>query len=1238
MQKIVDILNPKNILIDNRSTKDLVNYINNLSNAINYYNSENRVDDVFASMINTNESFLVAQIASFDLKKISSKRLILIKEFDNARSIKEKNQIFINYISLLESLFILIDDWFEKARKNNYASINNGIEEILEKSIKLDVCKLLYDYNNLLNNLYVKEIINEKRIFTEKKFKSIIWKYKTNKKITEGSEISNKKEEIILISYKKTELILNSIYRIIYNIIEQANLKFHYYLEKNNNHNPHIGLLFTFLHLFQNLQNDINNLTERHLRYYYENILEQKKKKIDNLKSFVSIDINENISSVIVKKDSELIAGQYNDGSNIVFKTDEDTILNNVKICFLMTIFLSRNVKFDYGSRFKLVSSVFSQIIANNHNEVSQFNKNDNVFDVLGKDQNFLIDEDKTMELADIGFMISSPSLRISESKRIVTFDFYFEQKSIQNLSDLIIDISNNTKLNEEEVFFKIFSDSLKLKYTTLNGWNNVLDYMFEYPQDWSQNKLTLTIKFNKLLPALYPYYENIHKKKINCIHPIIEFILNQNSFYNSYSFLSQMRLTKIDITSKVIDLKQIKAFRDSQLLPINSEFEIFGVVPKIGSKLYISCEELFNKKIENFEISWDYTNLNDIDNNFKDYYLNYDLNIDYDDFKFSISTLSDFRYNTYNHNKELNKFNLFENDNNKLMQSFKFYIDDVDNLNILPNYKLNNNDINEFTNDLETGLIRLELKNPKIAFGHKIYPKIHAKSITNSISGDSYDNYINEPYTPKISNIKINYESKSSLYFKESERSENDFDEENKFFLISPYGIENTFSKKEIKNIFLFDLKNEGELIIGLETKTKLKNLDVLFEIQKGEYSDYSFSREINWFYSTKNGWKELETKNILFDQTNCLVKTGIISFSFPNDISSKHTFLNQKNYYLKATSISKADQFGLIKSISTNSISVTKVDSISQEPITNIKSGSIKKFKKDIKGVISVNQPISSPKVNIVESDIEFFKRVSDLLKHKNRPVTKIDFELLLLNKFSWLSHVKCFDNNDENLLSILCFKKIENFQNIDEINLTLSEINQVKSFLNAFSTPFVDFDILNPVFEDLWIKCKILFENVSPGLGIEKITKDLSKFICPWRFSNNKTSTFEHKIKKIDILNFIKDRDYVAYITGFSIIHLKRNENGVASIIDTALNDTENEYIEPGFARSVIIPRNHKISIIKDEEYYKAEPTNFNELEISNSFLITNKQSVEENNNNTKTNSKKEKFDNLQFIINL
>ena len=169
---------------------------------------------------------------------------------------------------------------------------------------------------------------------------------------------------------------------------------------------------------------------------------------------------------------------------------------------------------------------------------------------------------------------------------------------------------------------------------------------------------------------------------------------------------------------------------------------------------------------------------------------------------------------------------------------------------------------------------------------------------------------------------------------------------------------------------------------------------------------------------------------------------------------------------------------------------------------------------------------------------------------------------------------------------------------------------------------------------LFEDLWIKCKIIFKNISPGLGIEKVTSDLSKFVCPWRFSNNKISSFDHKIKKIDTLNFIKSRDYVDFVTGFSITHLKQNSNGVISVVDTALNDLENEYIEPGFSRSVIIPRNHQISIIKDEEYFKAEPTNFNELEINNSFLVSDNQIIENKNSSNK--KKSEEFDNLQFII--
>ena len=56
-----------------------------------------------------------------------------------------------------------------------------------------------------------------------------------------------------------------------------------------------------------------------------------------------------------------------------------------------------------------------------------------------------------------------------------------------------------------------------------------------------------------------------------------------------------------------------------------------------------------------------------------------------------------------------------------------------------------------------------------------------------------------------------------------------------------------------------------------------------------------------------------------------------------------------------------------------------------------------------------------------------MEFYRRISQLLRHKKRPVNKVDIEIFLLDKFNWLSHVKCYNNNS-NSIKILCLKKLK------------------------------------------------------------------------------------------------------------------------------------------------------------------------------------------------------------------
>ena len=61
-------------------------------------------------------------------------------------------------------------------------------------------------------------------------------------------------------------------------------------LYQNNNHKAHIGLLFSFLKLFQYTQID-NSFSEKHLDFYYKKILKQKLISTQPVNTYITIDM-----------------------------------------------------------------------------------------------------------------------------------------------------------------------------------------------------------------------------------------------------------------------------------------------------------------------------------------------------------------------------------------------------------------------------------------------------------------------------------------------------------------------------------------------------------------------------------------------------------------------------------------------------------------------------------------------------------------------------------------------------------------------------------------------------------------------------------------------------------------------------------------------------------------------------------------------------------------------------------
>ena len=74
-----EILDPNNILLDDRSISDSIILLKKLATAFSYYNRKNKLEGNFSSMIETDQSFLIAEISEFSIEEFNKKRLNFTK-------------------------------------------------------------------------------------------------------------------------------------------------------------------------------------------------------------------------------------------------------------------------------------------------------------------------------------------------------------------------------------------------------------------------------------------------------------------------------------------------------------------------------------------------------------------------------------------------------------------------------------------------------------------------------------------------------------------------------------------------------------------------------------------------------------------------------------------------------------------------------------------------------------------------------------------------------------------------------------------------------------------------------------------------------------------------------------------------------------------------------------------------------------------------------------------------------
>ena len=109
---------------------------------------------------------------------------------------------------------------------------------------------------------------------------------------------------------------------------------------------PHLALFFGFLYMFKVAQDDLNTITERHLDFYYREVLQLEEKPTVPDQAAIIFTLAKNINSYLVEKGTGLKAGKDDTGVELIYKTDKDIVVNKAQVEYLKAVFANINDSF----------------------------------------------------------------------------------------------------------------------------------------------------------------------------------------------------------------------------------------------------------------------------------------------------------------------------------------------------------------------------------------------------------------------------------------------------------------------------------------------------------------------------------------------------------------------------------------------------------------------------------------------------------------------------------------------------------------------------------------------------------------------------------------------------------------------------------------------------------------------------------------------------------------------------
>ncbi|GAB2579700.1 hypothetical protein ISP15_00125 [Dyella jejuensis] len=699
---------------------------------------------------------------------------------------------------------------------------------------------------------------------------------------------------------------------------------------------------------------------------------------------------------------------------------------------------------------------------------------------------------------------------------------------------------------------------------------------------------------------------------------PVLRLTLQNRTRLYAYSLLQQVILHDIVLSVDVTGVRDIVLYNQLGRLDAGKPFQPFGPLPALGAYCLFGNEELAGKPLRALRLNVRWGQLPGEEGGFAARYHGYPGEWSAAGFQVRPEILRDGQWR----GGSGGSLGLFHGERH-LRDTTSLVLPETD-LALYHRPQSRGQEPFVYGTATRNGFFRLELSAPNAAFGHALYPRLLSDALTTNARLKRAQLTVplpQEPYTPTVEQISIDYVASQRISLKQSAESS----PAGQLFHLHPFGYDTPRARPGMDGVPLLPRYfYDGNLHIGLSGSDPCGALSLYFHLRPESAAEcwQAALPQPAWAVWGENGWRALETDRLLSDGTLGFLRNGIVVLDLPAGMTRDCPQLPGGWYWLRLSADGVLERLAGLYGVYTQAVTARRVHPRSvDETSTPLPPATVRTPLHAIGGLRAIQQ--IGPSFGLSQPEAAGMLRVrsAERLRHKDRASTPWDYERLLLDAFPAVFKVKCFVNGEAPATAIAgapggvlvvvvpAPRQGVLFHSTEAPRFDAAVLEQMAAHVRERSAPGIQIVVRNAVYERIQVRCALrLARGVHPGAAIIRINQAIVEFLSPWH-ADGCRAIFNWDVRAEAIEARLRELAEVDVVCAMSLLHIVRTDSNTYQLLDTARtgDGVPVRQVRPVQPWSLPLPTPRHLIELIGVPSTGAQPTGVGKLEIGGTFIV-------------------------------